>query len=555
MPIQIPTYISRTAPKVVDRGGTSPESTGLPVARGLRSVTSALADIEIDAEKRVGDAARLGEFAARKGQLTDRLGALEDSLAADPDHRTYFDRAKKGIEEATTEVLSGVNDPALKNALTAHVSDLRDRSLVDARHKARALTIDFTRGAIEEGIDRNVKAAVSATDARDLMRAEGEIDAAVAGAVKGGVYTAEHGGRVARAAREKIATVQAEQMADKEPGRFLSNYKEGLYKERVDPLRIEGIRRYAENRVLAVDALASAGDVWEALGPKADSDPVNLDRMAAEVEKSFPGEPEKARLAMASLRERAVAHDKGVAERKDASLSAVWKASLAGQGIAAIQAMPEYSALDGNSQRLVKEHLEDRSWTMKGRAETDTGRKAAQHEAYWRYSQPPVLAGMTESGITALYPTLGVELTDDLMKEKRRGDTPGKAPVIDMDVLNHFAREYGIKPEDRDNKPILGEITYKVKREIEAEESARKRPLTRPEKEQILKRGLVEVEVPATGFFGKTTMKKRLFDVEYPGNILIPKADRDRIAADLTARGLPVTDNTVRALYLRMKEK
>lgn len=559
MPIEIPTYFSRSAPRVIDRGGTSPESTGAPVARGLRSVASVLADIDIDAERQVGNAERLGEYEARKGRLTDRLGALKDSLEGDPDHRTYFDRAKKGIQEATTEALAGVNDPELKNALLEKVSSIRDTSLMDARDRSRALRIDFTRGELEKSIDRNIGIATTVTEAADLMRAEGEIDAAVTGAVKGGIWTAEYGGKIARGAREKIHTTLAEQMADREPGRFLSNYKEGLYKDTVDPLRLEGIRRYAENRNQAVDAAVASSAIWEELGPKRDEDPSNEDLMVRGLEAKFAGEPEKAKLAIADLKMKAYAHDKGVKERKDANLSAVWKASLAGQSLPSIIAMPEYSALDGAAQVQVKEHLQDRSWTMKGRVEGDPSRKAAQHDLYWRYSQPSVLAGMSESNITALYPSLGVELTDKLMATRRDLDNPAKAAEakIDQDDLNHWAEEYGIDPWKKANHGVLGGIKYRVETAIAAEQRARGgKMLSREEKAKILKRGLVEVDVRVNQtFWGKTMQKKRFFDVQYPENIFVPRSERDAITADLTARGIPVNEDNVRALYIQRRVK
>jgi len=562
MPIQIPTYTSKAAPAVIDRGPTLPASEGMPIARGLESLAGAMADINLDAEKKVGDAARLGEFVTRKGQLTDRMGQLADSLEQDPDHRTYFDRAKKGIEEASTEALSGISDPTLKGALLSHVSSAKDRYLLDARHKARELTVDFARGALEKSIDQNVNAATSATGSEGLIKAEGDINSAVAGAVSGGIWSAEHAGKVQRTAREKIYTTLAMQMADQEPDRFLSNYKEGFYKDTVDPIRLEDIRRYAVNRFQAVDASAASTAVWEQFGPKRDEDPINEDLMVRALEVKFSGDPQKSHLAIASLKEKVQAHDKGSKERRDANLSSVWKASLSGSGIARIVASPEYAALDGNTQRLVKEHLEDRSWTMKRRVEEDPGRKAAQHELYWRYSQPEVLDGMTDNAITALYPSLGVELTDKLMATKRNFDKPGKLPEakIDQDDLNHWAREYGIKPEKKDNHPILGEIKYQVENAIEAEQQAKKRVLTREEKAKLLKRGLVEVDVSVRKSFlnvdlGRTTTKKRMFDVQYPGNVFIPKADREKIAGDLSARGLPVTDENVFELYLRMREK
>lgn len=558
--MRIPTYISRTAPAVVDRGRVSPAETGLPAVQGLSTLSDALADMQLKAQKQVEDTARLSEFVARKDRLSERLSQLDVSLAQDPDPTTYFARAKKGVEEASREALEGVSDPALQRELTLRVAGDRERYLTEARHKAWGLTVDRSRRTLEESIDRQVKEASAATDATAFITALGDIDAAVRGAVKGGIWSEEKGGQIARTAREKIYTVQAEKMADREPDRFLQNYRDGLYRENVDPQRLEEIRRYAQTRNAVGQAEAGAQEIWRTHGPRTDEDPLNEDLMARAIEAKFSDRPEVAKLAIASLKEKAYARDKGVKERRDANLSSIWKAALSGTPVAGIIALPEYSALDGNSQRLVKEHLEDRAWMMRQRAEQDPVKKAAQHELFWRYSQPEVIAGMSENNITALYPSLGVELTDRLVQARRALENPKKMSEakMDQDDFNHFARQAGIPPEEKKSRAVLGEIKYSVENAIEAEQSARGRALTRKEKAEIMKRGLTEVQVRVpVGLFGislgtgQTT--KRLFDVQYPGNIIVPPDAREKITADLLARGLPATEENIRNLYIELQ--
>jgi hypothetical protein len=169
---------------------------------------------------------------------------------------------------------------------------------------------------------------------------------------------------------------------------------------------------------------------------------------------------------------------------------------------------------------------------------------------------------MTENAITALYPKLGVDLTDDLMRMKRNLDKPGRIAEakIDADDLNHFAREYGLSPENKGDRALLGEIRYRVENAIEAEQARLGKTLSRKEKAELMRRGMVEVNVRATRRFlgldlGPASMRKRVFDVEYPENIIIPQADRERIAADLERRGLPADDGAILDLYLRMQEK
>ncbi len=570
MPIRIPTYISKGAPAVVDRGGVSPTATGGLVSQELESVSKVLAGIQLDADRKVADATRLAELVDRRGRFSDRIGQLQEELAQDTDHNTYFGRAKKGIEQAAVEAMDGINDPELKASMTQYVAAEKERRLLDARHQALKLKIDYSSAVGEENLERQVNRGLEATDARDLMAAEGEIDATVVGLVRGGVWTAERGEKTRRAARGKLETAMAERMADQEPGRFLQNYEEGVYKDsRIDPLRLETIRRYAVNRNGAVEASAAVTQVWEELGPKSDEDPVNLDLMVTAIESRFQGDADKTKLAIAAVREKAVAHAKGSAERRDANLSAIWKAVVGGAPSAQVIASKEFSALDGKAQIEVKEHLENRSWTMRQRARADgwvDPLTAARHEAYWRYSQPEELSGMTENAIAALYPKLGVDLTDDLMRMKRNLEKPGTLDdaKIDQVDFNHFARTYGISPEDTDNKAILGRIKYQVLMAVDAEQNRLGRRLSRKEKGEIMKRGLVEVDVRGRqtflGAFELTgPMRKRVFDVEYPGNILIPEGteegERGWIEGQLRARGIPVTEETIRELYLRYLEK
>lgn len=562
--MEIPTYIATRFQKPGEEA--PPTATGAPIAAGLKKVADAFAKEDLAIEQAVGVSARLGEFVARKGQLSDQVGALEDSLARDPDHRTYFDRAKKGIEEISNATLSGVSDPALKNALVSHVSARKDLFLTDARHQARALTVDFTRGALERDIDRNIGEATSTSDARGLLQAEGNIAAAVNGAVTGGIWTVEHGAKIARGAKEKIHTTLGMQLADQEPERFLSNYKEGLYKDTVDPMKLEEIRRHAEGRkksLETVDNLQAAGsaaeETWGRMGPVSDLTPVNLDVMEGEISKLFAGNQERAKLARAVLREKTTAHDKGVAERKAANLSTIWNAAKDGRSIAQIGSMPEYTALDGHSQYQVQKDLEDRSWTMKGRAEADPTRKAEQHRLYWETL--PKLPGMTENAIMAMYPRLGVELTDRLVESRRALVNPAKAAEakIDQDDFNHFAREAGIKPEASrysDNRAILGEVKYKVETAIDVEQRAKGRILNREEKAKIMRRGLMEVDVRVKepSFFSSGLQKRRVFDVQSQENIYVPPDYKERITENLTDRGIPVTEENVAGSYILLKE-
>lgn len=567
MPITIPTYISKTAPRVVDRGGTSPENTGLPVARGLQSVTSVMAGLEIEAERQVGNAARLGEFVARKGQLSDRLGALEDSLAQDPDHRTYFDRAKKGIEESTTEALSGINDPALKDALLEHTSSVRDRFLLDARHKARALTVDFTRGELEKDIDRNIKSATSAADSEGLTKAEGEIEAAIRGAVKSGILSAAHGEEVRRGVRDKINNALDLQLSDQEPDRFLSNYREGLYKDR-DPLKLEEHRRHAEARLKSLDTrenLQAAGEVaeeiWGRMGPVSDLTPVNLDVMEGEISRLFAGSQERAKLARAVLREKTAAHDKGVAERRAANLGAVWGIHARGGSIVQVLASPEYDRLPGTDQAHVKDTLLalSRQLTREEKASRQEGWDARYYEIS---TDPDALAGMSADQFKALYPEVGPANWRRLDQEKRRLSSPEtlSEAKIDTDLFKTLAGKagYDISPRTENGKQRLANLKTSLLDGLIAVQKDKGRKLSPDEKAKVLKTLATQVTVKGeeTFFWFPVTQKKPVVSVKVKGNIQVPEAKRQQIVADFKKlHGRAPSENQVIDAWIAMAEE
>jgi hypothetical protein len=167
---------------------------------------------------------------------------------------------------------------------------------------------------------------------------------------------------------------------------------------------------------------------------------------------------------------------------------------------------------------------------------------------------------MSENEIAALYPKLGVELTDALMRGKRGFDNPKKfaEAKIDDDDFKYFASEMGIDPFGKDNKALLGELRYKVENEIDLEQAAKGKTLSRPEKHTVMKRALTDVDVRQRRLFmgfdvGGTVSRKRAFEVKYPSNVVIPEPLREKIEADFTALGVPYTDSDVFEAYLRLK--
>lgn len=569
--MRIPTYISRTAPGVVGREGVSPEQTGLPVARGLSTVAGALAEVELEAEKRVGDVARMADFVSRKDRISSRLADLDVSLSEDPDHRTYFDRAKKAVEEISREALEGISDPALKNALTLHVSGERQQYLTNAKHKARGLTVDYSRGILEESIDRKVMEASAATDADVFGRALGDIDAAVTGAVEGGIWSREQGGKIGRTARERIYTAQAMQLADQEPGRFLENHKEGLYTGHVDPLRLEEIRRHAEGRKKQLepgeDAQASglaAEEIWSRMGPVSDLTPVNLDVMEAEAGKLFVGDQDRAKLARAVLREKTAAHDKGVAERRDANLGTIWGAYAAGATIDQILSTPEYRRLSGTDQADVKSKILDRARAL-SREEKQASQERWDAAYYEISSDPDALAALSDDQVKALYPEVGPTNWKRLVSEKKALSSPEvlAEAKIDTDLFKSLAAKagYDIAPRTEKKKQKLAELKTQLLDALVAVQKDAGRKLRPDEKKKVLTQLVTRVPVREQRTLlgiplGDTTTEKPLLSVEYKGNIVVPPADRKMIVERYRAQhGRDPSENQIIDAFIALSEE
>lgn len=548
MPIRIPTYISKGAPAVVDRGGVSPASTGGLVAQGLESVSKVMAGIRLDSLKKAADAERFGEAVQRRRRLKDRIRQLEVSSLRDQDHRTYFSRAKNEILSASAEALDGINDPELQKTMMGFVEEIRENALTKADYRAMALTLDYSRGVVESEIESNIRNAVSSTDARDLMAAEGEIDAVVAGSVRGGIWNEAHGEKVRRGAREAIYTNLAAQLSDQEPERFLSNYQEGVYKATVDPARLEGFRRHAEARKKALvsdednqAAGLEADAVWGRLGPVSDTDPSNLDVMEEEISKAFAGNQERAKLARAMLREKAAAHDKGVAERRDANLGAVWGAHADGASINQVMGMPEYGRLPGTDRADVKMKLADRARRLT--QEKKERRQEGWDARYYELStDSDALASMSADQFKAIYPEVGPSNWRKLEAEKRRLTSPEALAEakIDNGLFKTLAAKAGfdIAPKSERGKQGLANLRTNLMDALVALQKDQGRKLHPDEKEKYLKMLVTRVSVGNEDtFLGFTvTREKPVIEVRNKGNIRVPQDKRKQIIADFKAR-------------------
>ena len=126
------------------------------------------------------------------------------------------------------------------------------------------------------------------------------------------------------------------------------------FKDEIDGDTHAELGEYAKKATATSQGETAAGDTWAKLGPKKDDDPVELDKMEAEMRKQF-GDNEFARKAgIAALGQRAQAHNSSQRERQAANANVVIEAYRKGAGISQLQRMPEFDALPGVKKAEIK---------------------------------------------------------------------------------------------------------------------------------------------------------------------------------------------------------
>lgn len=307
----------------------------------------------------------------------------------------------------------------------------------------------------------------------------------------------------------------------------------------------------------AVDA------IWKGFGPDSDTEAVNLDAMAAELRGQFKNDPDGLKVAMADLKERASTHDYSVRQREASITGGIFQRVLAGESLAAIRKSKEFRELDGVRQIDMVTKIE----SFQKRGQDGEGAQMDKFASYWAVaSNPQKLATMSDAEIFAMAPKVGTTLVKQLLSDKQKlakGEDKVRAATIDNDQFKFWASEGGLDvspKKDSEGEKKLGELKYRVETLIDDQQRALGRDLTRKEKDDIMKRMVVEVPVTyKQSVFGVErtgVQNKRLFEVQNPEAITIRGADRDAVVRALQSVGIKnPTEAQIREGYVRLKAK
>jgi len=304
------------------------------------------------------------------------------------------------------------------------------------------------------------------------------------------------------------------------------------FKSELTPEAIVLLGNKVKSATVDGESIRGADTAWGYLGPKGPDDPVRLDLMETWLRDRYKDNPAEMKSAIADVRSRAVAFKDGVTEMKASNVADVLQQYHDGADLATLQTMPSYQALDGKAKTEVRDYIVQRGRGEQQHARMDAqyreGEKAARgFSTYWELSNPQTLNTLSEKQILAMEPVLGRQLTEDLVKDKRKLNSPEsvKAATIDAELFNVVAADVGLKPYEKNNsedqKEYLGRLRNEVEAAIDVAQRDSGKALNREEKETLMRK-MVDKKVMLDKWSGDTSLPAPIIKPEQRSKIYVP---------------------------------
>jgi hypothetical protein len=290
--------------------------------------------------------------------------------------------------------------------------------------------------------------------------------------------------------------------------RFTDAKEAGL----LDGKALDHLEKALDTATTAKTGLDASTDLWRQYGPKADTDPINLDAMEDAAREQFKDDPKALDATTKYLRERKAAVDASRQDRLEQRAGTLWTSASQGASLADIQRTPEYRALPGKQQAAIADYVVGRAERDANRKYADEGRAYTQQQRaqttleqrgwtqYWQLSDPRTLDKMSENSLQMLRGDLGDEHVNRLLSEKRKlgaSEDKVRAAMIDDDLFKTTAQNAGLKAygeSSDEQKGVLGQLKNAVETEIDREQQRTGKPLTRDEKQRLMQ-GVIDQKV------------------------------------------------------------
>lgn len=369
----------------------------------------------------------------------------------------------------------------------------------------------------------------------------------------------------------------------------LAYFKE--YKKDFNGIQFAEAEKLLKQADVAKVSIAAASQLWEANKPKTYNEPVDLFKMEEDARSMFANDPKKLAATISELRNRKSAFDSSQGEFNDANINAVGQFMRSNKSLVEIQGSVAFNALPGKAQLEITQAITDREYTMKQRsiAESDrvyTLKLRREHEIdraytleersrrqrevngmakYFELSNPDVLVGMKRDAVAALWPKIGEGNTANLLQ--RWDSLQNKDNLItsrmDQEQFNAIAQQFDLNPYDSkkstSEKAELGNLHNNINSKLEEAAKSVRRPLTREEKDTIMRTEMAK-KVTLDGFFTNSTKPIAQLSEKDKANVIVPNTERTLIIEQMRLKyeqtKLPVfapTEENVKFWYLENK--
>jgi hypothetical protein len=485
----------------------------------------------------------------------DNVRKRSETLGNDAQRRTFG----QITEKMRLQTLRTVSTHEANEARVS-VTESAKASIVGSVNRAAANANDWTVAEAEAKNIRTHIAALAKVNGYD----QAQTDAAV-------------GEHLTRLHKEMIG-----QLVKSNPAAVKTYYEK--YESEIDGSQRAEIGAYATKATATSIGDGAADAVWQAQRPKNGTEPVALSTMEERLRTELKGNDEAIKVGIAGLRERAAAYKDQRKEESNALEASVNGLILQGATMGALRKSPEFLKLSTQAPEEARKIMtflegqaaarESRAAAAESRAYTrDARRDLKLHrdtlDTTLRLSDPNELMTLTRNEIINKLPELGSQNTQALLQRWEAFTKNGAAlseAKIDDQQFKAFAQRAGVdvtpKSGDDDGKERLIDLRDRVERVIGAEQQAKKRLLTRDEKDVLLQRQIdnevmqrsplwFDKAVPAIALprdaQGAAYVTVNGRDVKLSS---IPAAERTKITQKLQARGLPVTEKLIAETWL-----
>jgi hypothetical protein len=299
----------------------------------------------------------------------------------------------------------------------------------------------------------------------------------------------------------------------------------------IDPLQRAEIEKTVKSFNDTTVANTYAHDLFTSKAPAIDSkESVNIYDMEKDIHDKFKDNPEQEKLAISAVRDQFTSFNQQRTGMATDAGAKVYDLLSSNRNMTASQlrSTPEWLNLEKLNPQLADgmlDHADQRQYTntvkasaIEARNDASEARKQRQLEitnygSYLDYSNIDKLNSMSESDIKNLLPVLGNQLTGDLMNKKRsivKTDAKVIDAKVDEDDFNTIVSGIGLNPYDTKNitpeqKATIGKLKYTVENAIDLQQQGTGKPITRQEKQQLMKSIVDDSVMKDNGFWSSDT--------------------------------------------------